>query len=383
VTSSIAALLVALATCIVFSRGIVQDQHTQRFITIDGLRGYLAFGVYLHHSMIWYFYLKSGRWELPQSSLFTHLGQSSVALFFMITGFLFFSKILNARLKPLDWIRLYVSRVLRLTPLYLVAVLILLSVVAALSGAVLRVQEEELISQIFKWLSFAILGTPNVNGVADTSIIIAGVVWTLRYEWVFYGLLPILALICKVRVGWCYVLLSIVTVLVTLKVGISLIYWLPFVSGAIASILVQFRSVPKLLNGTAGSFLVVGLIWSVVALFATAYGVIQIAILTLVFLIIASGNGVFGILNHRYSRILGELSYGIYLLHGLLLFITFRLVIGFDIAKMFDPIIYWLIIIGLAPVLVFITSVTYKTIERPAMAKTDTVTKWLHAKLGI
>lgn len=34
--------------------------HSQRISSIDGLRGYLAFGVFMHHSCIWYFYLRTG-----------------------------------------------------------------------------------------------------------------------------------------------------------------------------------------------------------------------------------------------------------------------------------------------------------------------------------
>lgn len=91
----------------------------QRFNSIDGLRGHLAFFVFLHHSCIWYFYLHDGYWRVPESRLFTHFGQTSVALFFMITSFLFFTKLLNSNEKGIDWNRLFISRFLRLVPLYL------------------------------------------------------------------------------------------------------------------------------------------------------------------------------------------------------------------------------------------------------------------------
>lgn len=89
-----------------------------RFFTIDGLRGYLAFFVFLHHSCIWYYYLGSGVWANPPNRVFVHFGQIGVSLFFMITGFLFFSKMLDSRKSGVDWLRLYSSRFLRLTPLY-------------------------------------------------------------------------------------------------------------------------------------------------------------------------------------------------------------------------------------------------------------------------
>ena len=79
----------------------------RRFSSLDGLRGYLALAVFLHHSAIWYFYLRSAAWALPPSRLYTHFGQSSVALFFMITSLLFWSKIMDGRDRPVDWLRLY------------------------------------------------------------------------------------------------------------------------------------------------------------------------------------------------------------------------------------------------------------------------------------
>lgn len=35
---------------------------------IDGLRGLLAFGVFVHHASIWYFFLQTGRWVVPESN---------------------------------------------------------------------------------------------------------------------------------------------------------------------------------------------------------------------------------------------------------------------------------------------------------------------------
>ena len=117
---AIGAILLALATAALLPHIIqLPIASPPRYSTIDGLRGYLAFAVFLSHSSIWYFYLHFGRWDVPQSNFYTHLGQSSVTLFFMITGFLFWSKLLDGRVQPIDWSRLYLSRLFRLVPLYL------------------------------------------------------------------------------------------------------------------------------------------------------------------------------------------------------------------------------------------------------------------------
>ena len=60
-----------------------------RYWSLDGLRGYLALAVVLSHASIWYFYLRSGTWEVPPANVYTQFGQGSVTRFFMITGFCF------------------------------------------------------------------------------------------------------------------------------------------------------------------------------------------------------------------------------------------------------------------------------------------------------
>ena len=120
---ALACLLVAMATAYLLGKKFGVPSSLGRFNSIDGLRGYLAFFVFLHHASIWYFYLQTGKWALPPSNLYTQFGHSSVFLFFMITGFLFFSKLIDGRTQTIDWGKLFVSRLLRLAPLYLFWVL--------------------------------------------------------------------------------------------------------------------------------------------------------------------------------------------------------------------------------------------------------------------
>ena len=68
-----------------------------KYETVDGLRGYLSFFVFLHHACIYYYLFPSYNWKLPAQNLYIHFGQTSVALFFMITGFLFFDKLLSSK----------------------------------------------------------------------------------------------------------------------------------------------------------------------------------------------------------------------------------------------------------------------------------------------
>src|ERR1035437_3929118 len=100
-----------------------------RYETIDGMRGFLALGVFIHHAAIWHQYLQTGWWDNPKSNLYAHFGQTSVQLFFMITSFLFISKLLNTNKKAFNWNNFFLSRIFRLVPLYFFSIaLIFISV---------------------------------------------------------------------------------------------------------------------------------------------------------------------------------------------------------------------------------------------------------------
>jgi hypothetical protein len=137
--------------------------------------------VFVHHACVWYFHLRTGRWEVPPSALHTQLGQASVVLFFMITGFPFCTKLIDAKTRRIDWLGVYVSRVLRLAPLYMVCMSGLFVIVVALSRGTLNQPIGALSADVSRWLSFTMLGEPDLNKVERTSLIVAGVTWTLRY----------------------------------------------------------------------------------------------------------------------------------------------------------------------------------------------------------
>jgi len=110
----------------------------------------------------------------------------------MITGFLFFSKILDSRDTGVDWVRLYVSRFLRLTPLYMFSMLLLFGVVAAVTYGQPVESIQKTAIDTMKWLGFTIFGSPDLNGLDKTIIVNAGVAWSLPYEWFFMCRCPCL-----------------------------------------------------------------------------------------------------------------------------------------------------------------------------------------------
>lgn len=379
---ALAALCVAFAVVFFLARIFGAPEQQGRYAAIDGLRGYLALFVFFHHACIWYFFLRSDDWAIPPSNLYTHFGQSSVVMFFMITAFLFFSKLLDARARPIDWLRLFISRLLRLVPLYFFAMVVLFGIVAILSGGVLSDSIGHLAIGAIRWLSFTILGTPDLNHVVGTYLIVAGVTWSLPYEWFFYLALPLLAVAVRARVGVLYIAVSAICLALMLLVWHpQWLYLAAFGAGMIAAIIARSGRFQTLASTHISSAIIVAILVAILVLFPTIEGVLPMLLLTLVFILISCGNSLFGILTHAVSRTLGEMSYSIYLLHGIALFILFRFVIGLDQAESLSPTMHWTYIVGLTPILLLLCFFTFMLIERPAMRSTTRLANWLQHRL--
>jgi peptidoglycan/LPS O-acetylase OafA/YrhL len=381
---SVFPMLAALITVFLISKVIRVNVNTHsRFQSIDGLRGYLALFVFFHHGMMWYYYLRLGKWQVPPSNLYTNYGQVGVALFFMITGFLFSLKLFDAIEKgdKIDWGRLFVSRFLRLVPLYFFVVAVLIFIVLFVSNFHLAVSFLSFLSQLFHWFGFTIFGNPDINAVKSTSLIVAGVFWSLPYEWLFYLALPLLAVIVGTTVPRKFIILSIFSILVIVQFAFKpvLIHIYYFIMGIIAAYCVGNQYLVRYANKKYTSFILCVLLISAFFLISTAYSKITLLISLIFFLAITNGNTLFGILTSKISMLLGEMGYSLYLLHGLILFITFKFLLGSEFASSFSPLGHWLVLSVCASVLVVCAYTTYRLIEFPAMQKVS----YLHNLLRI
>ncbi len=335
-----------------------------RSSTIDGLRGFLAFGVFVHHAAIWYVFLKTGSWVVPESRLYSQLGQATVTLFFMITGFLFYSKVLESREKPIDWLRLYVSRCLRILPLY-VAILIF----AALLIALIR-YSGWVSPMVAPWHQKSLVG-----------LITAGVTWTLSYEWKFYYALPLLALTVG-RVPWRWLVFSLSMLAISGITKALDIHACAFVGGIAAALLGQvaaWRRFARSAWGSAGALLTLA---CAVAGFDTADVVAPLVFMAMSFALIANGAGMWGLLETALPRIFGEMTYSIYLLHGPLLFIAFYFVLGFDLGANLNPMQHWGVIALLVPIVLAVSAFSYINLEAPCMRKVSNCQAYLN-QVGI
>lgn len=378
---ALVAALLAFATAAVLQRRTGPLPAAGRFASIDGLRGYLAFGVFLHHASIWLDYQHSGEWRVPPSQLYVHLGHGSVALFFMITGLLFYAKLIAARDKPLDWLQLFVSRLLRLVPLYLVVMALLFLAVAQLSGWELHEPARTVTKEALRWLGFTTLGNPAINQVEMTKIVIAGVTWSLPYEWFFYGALPLLALTVGVLPRWPWLLLGMASLVGLLNWHAAPVYLCAFGGGIVAARAARWPALCRFAARPATGLLVLACLGAAVAVFpqATDYG--AVALFAAAFVLIACGNSLFGLLHLPASRRLGEMAYSIYLLHGMLLFGLFHFVLGADRPGAALPAaIHWAWVLALSPCVILVSHASFRAIEAPAMRATAAVTQALRRR---
>ncbi|NIG55131.1 acyltransferase [Chitinophaga sp. Cy-1792] len=351
-----------------------------KYKSIDGLRGLLAFFVFFHHSVIWYFFLHNGQWGFPPSHLYRHLGPSSVSLFFMITAFLFFTRLRSFKRNGADWLKLYTGRFFRILPLYFTVVILLFIIAGAITRFTLLEPGANVVMELGKWLLFM---EPDINGIGGTRILVAGVVWSLAYEWLFYFSLPLLGMLFFQL--WPSFRTLICALLCWMLFGCIILYFYQFnillrasffIGGIIAGLLSENTMVQRIAKTWYASLLIIALLVLVIVGYPDIDSIVPYSCMVLSFILIANGNSIFGLLNLPATAIIGQLSYSIYLLHGMLLFCMFHFVLGHDFVAGLSPVGYWCLIAAISIVLMTICFCTYHLVEKRFLEKTPAAVKW-------
>ncbi len=373
-------LLVALLLATSLRRLLRTPKLQAHNLALDGLRGYLAFGVFLHHSMVWYFYLQSGVWAKPPMPAYRELGFYCVGFFFMITAFLFGGKVLDSRQRPIDWVRLYSSRVLRIVPLFWAVAACVMVLVGIATHWELRESWSDLAVHVLSWFSAGLTVGQRVNGFVITGKLVALVTWSLTYEWLFYFSLPLIALLWRRKVGAAAVFAAICAVVAMSFNELNPLILLNFVVGVAAAAAVRREGIAARLR-TPGAA-VIALV-AIAALLSGRFPHFVAPVFTAIaFLVIASGNTLFGLMSNRAAVDMGEISYGVYLLHGLVLATLILFVLGADNVKAWSAGSYWGLVGIAALAVVTIASLSYRFLEMPALKLTQRMTDSLHAVGG-
>jgi len=332
-----------------------------RYGAIDGIRGYLAFGVYLHHCLATWIFLPEQQWLPLPRNFENQMGATSVAIFFMITAFLFWGRVQANR--DLDWRSFFVTRLFRISPLYLFVLLLICGVVAYESHWTAIEPVPTIAKEVSTWLLFR---SPDINHFYRTTLIVKGVTWTLLYEAWFYLSLPLLALVfLRKNTIWLKLLaLGGVVLLATLN---HIDSWIAatFLGGVFAVYWRMDEKRIKLAQTRWAAFIALACLCAVVVLLYRPFNVAGIALLSVFFTVIASGNTLFGLLKMPAALWMGEISYSIYLCHGLILWAVMQKVVprmsGYDHSTK------WFVAsaIGITPVVILLCSASYLLVEKP------------------
>ena len=369
------ALLIAHAM-----HGWIGNDHdaNRRNASLDGLRGLLAFMVFMSHAADWYGYRQTGRWELPPSVSYIYMAQASVAVFFMVTGYLFTGKLIASRSKPIDWLRLYTSRVLRLVPAYLLA-MVCLFVIAAAFGPSPGADAATPWRSYLAWLLFSVPGTPDLHGLKDTAHVMAGVTWSLPYEWIFYFSLPAMAWLFRARTSALALLIGAASIgWIVSSIAHYWIVYPMFAIGIAAAMLERSAELRRRLCGPTAAVVALTCVGAAMGMSpTTSYAIGPLLLIGVAFLITACGNTFGGLLLTRACQTLGAGTYGLYLLHGPVLFVGLHLAAPLLGPRLATPWIHWGVILLLTPCAVLASLASYKWLEAPSLRRLDASTRFL------
>lgn len=332
-----------------------------RVSSLDGLRAILATSVIAAHMVVTWKWHTTGTWDYTDSRVLTSMGVVPVSIFFMITGYLFTRKLIKG--EPV-WGRLFVSRVKRIMPMYVVSV-VFIALVSLWQSWPHQAGLASLGSSFASWLIFV---RAPFNDFPDSVYINAQVQWTLLFEVFFYLLLPLLFCIIRRRFPVVPLIVSLLVLacLWTQWGYVSPRFLLLFLSGIGVGLLEDWLRAKEFnYEGRVCTLLV--LVLTAVAFSLSPYSVLQMMLLTIPFAIFVLGNSLGGLLVWRGLRLLGDASFSIYLLHGIVIYFFFSVlgVYSFDSGS-------YLGFVALLPVVMAITCavslLAWHVIERPAMA---------------
>lgn len=338
----------------------------KRIGRIDALRGCPALSVFLHHFIAWIQVDRlGGSFATYPAPFFKSMGSGGVSLFFMITGLVFYPRIL-AGFGTVRFTSIIVGRVFRIMPLVITSVLAVTAIIRLRTG---NAFDTDFIFAFTSWITA--YGEPPLLGYADSWMLNSNVLWSLWYEWIFYlVIMPVSALaIAGIRghlPSWCVPVAILIVPMLLLAAGIrvAILYFLPLF--AIGMLSHECRS-----NQRAAVFLKTRLaaaiaIASLVVAMSVSWSALPVyPFYAFLFAAIVCDNDLLGLLKSRALLALGECSFSIYLLHGLVLNLLFV-----DGNPLLRPIATeWLPVLmpAVTASVVLVAAVSFMVIERPAM----------------
>lgn len=330
-------------------------QTTKMNPEVNGLRFFLAIGVAFHHFVYSFMYHSGHGWIDAGYSVNFFLGRFGVAIFFIISGYLFYNKISLVT----NWKIFFVKRFLRIAPMAFLSSFICILIAIYLDDGGFDIVNQ--IWNIAYWFDAGIFNLRmNISSVPNASLINAGVTWTLFWEWAFYFSLPFLSLLMrdKARLPVVISIIAASYYLIPMANYKAACYAALFAAGFLAKELKTAITNPLLINIAP-----ILLILLIIATGSSALSLPIIPLCFLFFLLVNNDYSLYGLLRSKAITRLGEISYSIYILHGIAWYMLNAAFRSTSINDMRYLILSSLTLI----ILVIVCSITYKYIERPFM----------------
>jgi peptidoglycan/LPS O-acetylase OafA/YrhL len=340
------------------------DERKNRSETIDGLRGFLALSVFFHHFVVTYYWKTYKTWMAPPEIIYFNYGRVGIALFFMISGFLFIGKLLDQK-ENINWLKLYESRLFRIFPVYIFSILIITFFVFSGSGWELKSSYFEIIDEYLQWFLFH---GNEINGYQETKTVIAYVDWTLKYEWLFYFSLPLISIL--ITKGNRYITAAMIMICFALfykphsVFSLSTKFLILFAIGGLVAYIYRLKLFNTEIFKTKLTSLVTAVLLIIILVYPYPLSFFHVLLMSWFFFYLAQGNDLFGILRLKTSRLLGEISYSIYLLHGTVLYLLFTYSPIIDVTEL-SPDMYALLLPFVTIIVILFSMTTFLMIERP------------------
>jgi peptidoglycan/LPS O-acetylase OafA/YrhL len=358
----------------------------ERDIQVDGLRGLLAFGVMTYH----YFGIRNlivnGELRFDRTSSMTALlGVWTVPIFFAITAYLFsrrqlFSNAHHGR----STAKFLSGRIFRLIPTSILTNLIFfLSSIPVYTDT----RDPKLLLHNWKLLINAALSSllhpssgPSSNALPQWAPTIAfGPQWTLHFEWLFYLSLAALSLFAWKKQSWLLPLILIITITICIEDGRDFfLRWTEhtwaFIPGLVLGITDKHWKNVKYLSHPFSALL------AVTAIIVIAFhNVLELKVLanTLFLATTLSNNTATRFLESKLLRSLGETTYSIYLLHGIIQYITLRWMITVPTARGMPEWLWWMTCALQVVVIVIVARLSFEYVEKPGIETGKRFYVWL------
>ncbi len=365
---AVIAMAAGIARYSQFYRRELVVESGKRELALDGLRGLAALMVATHHAALSCAWLTTGRWGEAQSPVLQLFAPAGVIIFFMLTGYLFWGKA-RAMNGKMNAGKLWRGRFYRIAPLYLFSLLMVLLVAILQTGGYWLALENW--KPLLRLLALGAVSWHNI-GPVNLGEYNAGVVWTLWYEWYFYLTLPFIAWLALGRRIFGVAMFMFALTFISLWFNLNLQPGLFFILGMLCPALLEDKPLRSWLiqPSAAGLALLatLSLCWlSHGYLFTKVPSISLAGALFPLFFVAAAGNSFFGLLTHPAMRCLGAMSFSLYLLHGIVFRLVFRILktAGWTDWPEWD---YWFIIIITAMATTLLCATAYRWIEFPFLS---------------